>query len=74
MELLLEHGANVTSKHDGLTPLHLSASSSNPNCTKLLLAAGANAEERDASGCTPLHLSANGGRTEAALECHMGLE
>lgn len=48
----------------GSTPLHLAASSSNPEVAKLLVARGANINAQDNNKVTPLHIAAFTGKKE----------
>jgi ankyrin repeat protein len=48
----------------GSTPLHIAATSSNPEIAKLLVARGANVNARDNNDTTPLHIAAYTGRKE----------
>lgn len=48
----------------GSTPLHIAATSSNPEIAKLLVARGANVNARDNNDTTPLHIAAFTGRKE----------
>lgn len=48
----------------GSTPLHIAASSANPEIAKLLVAKGANVNAKDNNGTTPLHIAAYTGKKE----------
>ncbi|CAN0340101.1 unnamed protein product [Ectocarpus sp. 8 AP-2014] len=62
--LLLDRGADVSRKGGtGITALHFSAASGNLAMTEMLMAAGANLEERYQSA-TPLQLAMGGGHLE----------
>ena len=74
VELLLENGANTTSKvGDGCTPLHLGAT--DPPTAKMLLIAAAAVDEKDGAGRTPLHHAvANAPPPVLADSCRVLLE
>lgn len=58
VEILLQHGANITLRNDdGYTALTLAASNACPIITKQLLTAGANINALDKDGNTPLILT-----------------
>jgi uncharacterized protein len=53
--LLLHHGARVNDRVDGRSVLMLAANQSGPAIVGQLVAAGADVNTKDWSGCTPLH-------------------
>lgn len=56
LRLLLQRGANVDLAPSGITALHESCESCQPECTKLLLIHGANANAVSEDGLMPLHV------------------
>ena len=62
VELLLEHGADVTARDSGdACPLHLAAAAGHKKVVGWLLARGADVTARNGRGMTPLHLAASSG-------------
>jgi ankyrin repeat protein len=60
VQLLIEHGADVTAQDENhLTPLHLASSSGIPEIVRLLLERGARVTAQDKSRKTPLHLASS---------------
>ena len=67
VRLLVEHGADVTSKmKDGSTPMHLAVQNGREDHTRLLLEFGADATVKDKGGSTPLHLAVQNKREDLA--------
>jgi ankyrin repeat protein len=61
IEVLLEHGADVTARNDThSTPLHLAASMGSHEVMRLLIKHGANINALDGNLKTPLHLASAG--------------
>ena len=57
IQVLLEHGADMTSRDDTRSaPLHLASSNASPRLVRLLIEHGADVNARDQSHSTPLHL------------------
>lgn len=65
--LLLEYGANVNAKGRGYTPLGMAAEKGAVPIIKLLLKAGADADQKNDDGNTPLHVAALMNRREVAV-------
>jgi len=65
-KLLLQAGADVNARAQGLTPLHLAAHAGHEPLVELLLAYGADAKVRDAQGQTAAALAADQGHTAVA--------
>ena len=63
---LLEYGASVNEKCNGLTPLMLAARYNNVEIIKLLLAKGANVKAKDEKGITALRYAEASNAKEAA--------
>uniref|UniRef100_A0A8C3B2Q5 Ankyrin repeat and SOCS box containing 10 n=1 Tax=Cyclopterus lumpus TaxID=8103 RepID=A0A8C3B2Q5_CYCLU len=59
LRLLLQRGADVDQAPGGTTALHESCESCQPECTKLLLVHGANANAVTGDGFMPLHVCTN---------------
>ena len=60
VQLLIEHGMDVTTKDESLsTPLHLASSSGFLEIVRLLIESGADVTEKDGSSRTPLHLASS---------------
>ena len=60
----LEFGTDINAKKDGMTSLHMVASSGKIELAKLLIAAGADVNARSKEDLTPLHLAAVNGIEE----------
>ena len=59
-QVLLEHGADVTSRDDThSTPLHLAASNPDLEIVRLLIKHGADVNARNRNNFTPLHLASS---------------
>ncbi|XP_036072351.1 ankyrin repeat and SOCS box protein 10 [Oryzias melastigma] len=65
LDLLLQRGANVDLAPGGVTALHESCENCQPECTKLLLAYGANPNAVSEDGLMPLHVCT----APESLEC-----
>ena len=68
-DALLEHGADVHARGRNAMqnqPLHAAAAGRQPDVAAVLLAAGADANARQAGGFTPLHSAAQNGDVETA--------
>uniref|UniRef100_A0A3P9LZM4 Ankyrin repeat and SOCS box containing 10 n=1 Tax=Oryzias latipes TaxID=8090 RepID=A0A3P9LZM4_ORYLA len=65
LDLLLQRGANVDLAPGGVTALHESCENCQPECTKLLLAYGANPNAVSEDGLMPLHVCTS----PESLEC-----
>ncbi|XP_057713842.1 ankyrin repeat and SOCS box protein 10 isoform X1 [Corythoichthys intestinalis] len=65
LKLLLQRGATVDLAPGGITALHESCAHCEPECTRLLLVHGANANAVSEDGRMPLHLCSN----PESLEC-----
>jgi ankyrin repeat protein len=65
VQVLLEHGADVSAAFNGNTPLHLAANYAHAELVKLLFQHGADVSATDANGCTPLHKAAKQGHAES---------
>ena len=60
VQLLIEHGADVTAKDKALsTPLHLASSQGSVKSVQLLIEHGADVAAQDESHKTPLHLASS---------------
>ena len=60
MQLLIQHGADVTARDEAhSTPLHLASSKGSSETVKLLICHGADSNARDGKRMTPLHLAAS---------------
>ena len=60
VQLLIEHGAEVTAQDERhMTPLHLASSCGIPEIVRLLLERGACVAAQDNSRKTPLHLASS---------------
>jgi ankyrin repeat protein len=60
VQLLIQHGADVTARDDNCsTPLHLASSRECGKTVKLLLTQGADINAQDGTHSTPLHLAAS---------------
>ena len=58
VHLLIEQGADVTTKDENLsTPLHLASSAGIPESVQLLIGRGADINAEDMSRRSPLHLA-----------------
>lgn len=69
MRELLSRGANAQLKVPSLsTPLHAASLCGNTECVRMLLAAGAMVNVRDASNCTPLGLACGAAVDTAAAQ------
>ncbi|CAH8665820.1 unnamed protein product [Dicrocoelium dendriticum] len=68
VELLLEHGAEVSARDvGGLIPLHNACSFGHVDVVRLLLAAGSDPNARDCWNYTPLHEAAIKGKVEVCI-------
>lgn len=73
--LLLEKGADIDGKHNGLTALHHAVKYGHEAVTRLLLEKGADFERKDSHGLTPLHsAAANGNETVALMLLEKGAD
>ena len=65
VQVLIEHGADVTAQDNNLsTPLHLASSEGNAEIARVLIENGADINARDGSHKTPLHLASFSGSVE----------
>jgi ankyrin repeat protein len=60
VQLLIEHGADVTMQDETYsTPLHLASSKGSAKTVQLLIEHGADVTTKDSSNRTPLHLASS---------------
>lgn len=68
IKALLDAGAELEARSEGLTPLHVAASyNASPAIVVALLDAGAHTGARDGQGRTPLHLAAQSNENSAVI-------
>lgn len=67
LQKIIFNGADINSKEDGKTPLHIAAENGHINCVDLLIRVGANLDLRDNELRTALHNAIENGHTDVAL-------